>query len=48
MVRCAPHLHNVKIHPAQLYALVIYLGVFAVFYAVLPLVPFDGAMTFEA
>lgn len=45
VVRCAPHLHNVKIHPAQLYALVIYLGVFASFYALLPLVPFDGALT---
>ena len=45
VVRCAPHLHNVKIHPAQLYALVIYLGVFASFYALLPLLPFDGAMT---
>jgi prolipoprotein diacylglyceryltransferase len=45
VVRCAPHLANVKIHPAQLYALVIYLVVFAAFYAVLPLMPFDGAMT---
>jgi prolipoprotein diacylglyceryl transferase len=45
VVRCAPHLHNVKIHPAQLYALVVYLGMFAVFYAALPYVPFDGALT---
>lgn len=44
VVRCAPHLHNVKIHPAQLYALVIYLGMFAVFYAALPYMPFDGAL----
>ena len=42
VVRCAPHLHNVKIHPAQLYALVVYLGMFAVFYALLPVAPFDG------
>jgi len=45
VVRCAPHLHNVKIHPAQLYALCIYLGMFAVMYAILPLMPFDGALT---
>jgi phosphatidylglycerol---prolipoprotein diacylglyceryl transferase len=45
VVRCAPHLHNVKIHPAQLYALVIYLAMFAVFYAALPYLPFDGALT---
>lgn len=42
VVRCAPHLMNVKIHPAQLYALVVYLGMFAVFYAALPFLPFDG------
>jgi phosphatidylglycerol---prolipoprotein diacylglyceryl transferase len=45
VVRCAPHLHNVKIHPAQLYALCIYLAMFAVMYAILPLMPFDGALT---
>ncbi|MCA9649410.1 MAG: prolipoprotein diacylglyceryl transferase [Myxococcales bacterium] len=45
VVRCAPHLENVKIHPAQLYALVIYLAMFAVFYAILPYLPFDGALT---
>lgn len=44
VVRCAPHLYNVKIHPAQLYALVVYLAMFAVFYAILPLMPFDGAL----
>ena len=44
VVRCAPHLENVKIHPAQLYALVVYLGMFAVFYAALPYLPFDGAL----
>lgn len=42
VVRCAPHLENVKIHPAQLYALVVYLGLFAVFYALLPYAPFAG------
>jgi hypothetical protein len=42
VVRCAPHLHNVRIHPAQLYALVIYLAVFVLFYALLPLQPFAG------
>lgn len=42
VVRCAPHLENVKIHPAQLYALVIYLAMFAAFYAMLPYAPFDG------
>lgn len=45
VVRCAPHLHNVKIHPAQLYALCIYLAMFAAMYAALPLMPFDGALT---
>ncbi|MEM6990636.1 MAG: prolipoprotein diacylglyceryl transferase family protein [Myxococcota bacterium] len=45
VVRCAPHLENVKIHPAQLYALVVYLGLFAVFYAILPYLPFDGFIT---
>jgi prolipoprotein diacylglyceryl transferase len=44
VVRAAPHLANVKIHPAQLYALVIYLAMFALFYAILPLLPFDGAL----
>lgn len=44
VVRCAPHLHNVKIHPAQLYALVCYLGLFAAFYAALPYLPFAGAL----
>lgn len=42
VVRCAPHLHNVKIHPAQLYALIIYLAMFAAYYVLLPYVPFDG------
>lgn len=45
VVRCAPHLENVKIHPAQLYALVVYLAMFAVFYVALPYLPFDGALT---
>jgi len=45
VVRCAPHLENVKIHPAQLYALVVYLGMFVVFYAALPYLPFDGFLT---
>jgi len=45
VVRFAPHLQNVKIHPAQLYALVIYLGMFVVFYAALPYVPFDGFLS---
>ncbi len=44
VVRCAPHLADVKIHPAQLYALVAYLAMFAVFYALLPYLPFDGAL----
>lgn len=44
VVRAAPHLANVKIHPAQLYALVAYLAMFAMFYAILPLLPFDGAL----
>lgn len=44
VVRCAPHLENVKIHPAQLYALVVYMAMFAIFYAILPYMPFDGAM----
>lgn len=45
VVRCAPHLANVRIHPAQLYALVIYLAMFAAFYAMLPYLPFDGFLT---
>jgi prolipoprotein diacylglyceryl transferase len=45
VVRCAPHLQNVAIHPAQLYALWIYLAMFAVMYAILPYMPFDGALT---
>ena len=44
VVRAAPHLANVKIHPAQLYALVVYLAMFAMFYAILPVLPFDGAL----
>ncbi len=44
VLRAAPHLENVKIHPAQLYALVVYLGLFAVFYVILPYLPFDGAL----
>jgi phosphatidylglycerol:prolipoprotein diacylglycerol transferase len=44
VVRCAPHLHGVKIHPAQLYALVIYLAMFVAFYALLPYRLFDGML----
>jgi len=44
VIRCAPHLHNVKIHPAQLYALVAYLILFFVFVALLPVLPFYGAL----
>ena len=44
VVRCAPHLKGVKIHPAQLYALVSYLGVFLLFYMLLPYMPFDGML----
>lgn len=44
VVRCAPHLHNVKIHPAQLYALVAYLALFVAFYAALPYITFDGML----
>lgn len=44
VVRCAPHLTNVAIHPAQLYALVVHLAMFAAFYAALPVLPFDGAL----
>lgn len=42
VVRCAPHLQGVKIHPAQLYAMVAYLAMFALFYALLPYRRFDG------
>ncbi len=45
VLRAAPHLENVKIHPAQLYALVIYLAMFALMYVLLPYMPFDGALT---
>lgn len=44
VVRCAPHLHNVKIHPAQLYALVAYLVLFVVFVVALPYFPYYGAL----
>ena len=44
VVRCAPHLHNVKIHPAQLYALVAYLILFVIFVVALPYLPFYGAL----
>lgn len=44
VVRCAPHLENVKIHPAQLYALVAYLVLFAAFYVALPYMAFDGML----
>lgn len=42
VVRCAPHLHNVAIHPAQLYALVIHLAMFAALLYLLPVKMFDG------
>ena len=42
VLRLAPHLHNVRLHPAQLYALVAYLGLFVVFLYTLPHLPFDG------
>lgn len=45
VVRCAPHLHGVKIHPAQIYALVAHLLLFAVLYAILPYKSFDGMIT---
>lgn len=44
VVRCAPHLHGVKIHPAQLYGLVAHLALFTALYAFLPYKPFDGAI----
>ncbi len=44
VIRCAPHLHNVKIHPAQLYALAAYLVLFLIFVAVLPVLPYYGAL----
>lgn len=42
VVRCAPHLHNVPIHPAQLYALVIHAVLFFVLLALVPFKQFDG------
>jgi prolipoprotein diacylglyceryl transferase len=42
VVRCAPHLQGVKIHPAQVYALVAHAAQFALFYALLPYKTFDG------
>ncbi len=42
VVRCAPHLQGVKIHPAQLYATVAYATMFVIFYALLPYRRFDG------
>jgi len=44
VVRCAPHLHGVRIHPAQLYALVVYLAMYGLFFLWLPYAPFDGAI----
>ena len=45
VVRCAPHLHGVKLHPAQVYALVAHLLQFAVLYVLLPYRTFDGMIT---
>jgi prolipoprotein diacylglyceryltransferase len=42
VVRCAPELRGVKIHPVQLYSVVAHLIQFAVFYALLPYKFFDG------
>lgn len=42
VVRCAPHLHGVKIHPAQIYALSAHMLQFAIFYLLLPYKMFDG------
>ncbi len=42
VVRCAPHLHGVRLHPTQVYGLVAHLAQFTVFYAILPFKAFDG------
>jgi len=42
VVRRAPHLQGVKIHPVQLYSLVIHLVMFGAFYLLLPYRAFDG------
>ncbi len=42
VVRCCPDLKGVKIHPAQLYALLAHLIQFSLFYLLLPYKVFDG------
>ncbi len=42
VVRCRPELRGVKIHPAQMYALMAHLIQFTIFYALLPYKMFDG------
>lgn len=42
VLRFQPELHNVKIHPAQIYALTAHLVQFTIFYALLPYKLFDG------
>lgn len=45
VVRCVPNLRGVKIHPAQIYAMVAHLTQFVVFYMLLPYKLFDGMFT---
>ncbi len=42
VVRCCPDLKGVKIHPAQLYALLAHMVQFTIFYLLLPYKMFDG------
>jgi phosphatidylglycerol---prolipoprotein diacylglyceryl transferase len=42
VVRCAPHLHGAKLHPAQIYGSLAHTALFAVFVFLLPHKAFDG------
>ncbi|TPV96375.1 MAG: prolipoprotein diacylglyceryl transferase [Myxococcales bacterium FL481] len=44
VVRCAPELCGVRIHPTQLYGTIAYFSLFALLYVMLPYKPFDGAI----
>lgn len=44
VVRCAPELCGVRIHPTQLYGTIAYFSLFALLYVMLPYKPFDGAL----
>lgn len=44
IVRALPHMRGVRVHPAQIYAMVVYTGMFIIFYQLLPYRMFDGQL----